>query len=57
MIFIIYFMLIEIRLCLRLKKKYVLRFWSLIQWGIIISLWLSIAFYIQRYREYHRIGK
>ncbi|CAF1090184.1 unnamed protein product [Adineta ricciae] len=57
LIVIIYFMVIEIRLLIRLKRKYFLEFWSLIQWSIIVCSWISVAIYIWRYNESKRIGQ
>src|SRR4051812_48855820 len=57
MVFIIYFMLMEIRLLCRLKWKYFYEFWSLIEIGIIICSWMGIGVYVWRYRECSRIGK
>ena len=55
--FIIYFMLIEIRSLFQLKFKYFFQFWSLVDLSIIICSWTSIGIYIWRYRESKRIGK
>ncbi len=57
MIFIIYFMLMEIRLFFRLKLNYFYEFWSLIELGIIICSWMGVGIYIWRYHECSRIGK
>ena len=57
MIFIIYFMLMQIRLLFRLKWKYFYEFWSLIEIGIIICSWMGVGIYIWRYHECSRIGK
>ncbi|CAF1272127.1 unnamed protein product [Adineta ricciae] len=57
LIVIIYFMVVEIRLLMRLKWKYFLQFWSLIQWSIIVCSWISVMIYIWRYNESKRIGQ
>ena len=56
MIVIIYFMFLQIQSLFRLKFKYFLEFWSLIELGIIICSWTGIGIYIWRYHEYSRIG-
>jgi polycystin 1L2 len=49
MLFILYFMIIESRSMLkRGLKEYSSDFWSLIEWSIIISAWISFATYIIR---------
>ena len=55
MILIIYFMLIEIRLLLKLKWNYFLEFWSWIELGIIIRSWSGVGIYILGCREFERI--
>ncbi|CAF1642081.1 unnamed protein product, partial [Adineta ricciae] len=56
MSFIIYFMFIQIRVFLRLKWKYFQQFWSLIELGIIVCSWTSVAIYIWRFKESRRIS-
>ncbi|CAF1484404.1 unnamed protein product, partial [Adineta steineri] len=55
--FIIYFMVIEIRLVFKLKLKYFHQFWSLIQLGIIICSLGSIGVYFWRFQEANRISQ
>ena len=50
-------MLIEIRSLYKLKFKYFLQFWSLVELGIIVCSWSSVGVYIWRYHESNRIGK
>ena len=57
MVFILYFMLLEVRSLFQLKLKYFFQFWSLIDLGIIVCSWTSIGIYIWRYHESKRIGK
>ncbi|CAF4098382.1 unnamed protein product [Adineta steineri] len=54
--FIIYFMIIEIRLVLELRLKYFHQFWSLIQLGIIGCSLGSIGVYFWRFQETNRIS-
>jgi len=56
-LFIIYLTIIEIRLLFRLKLTYFVKFWSLIQLGIIGCSWGSFVVYICRYRETNRISE
>lgn len=57
MMFILYFMFIEIQSLFRLKQQYFQQFWPVIEWGMIVCLWMGIALYIGRYREYSRISQ
>ena len=57
MIFILYFMFMEIQSLIRLKFKYFKEFWSVIELGIIICSWMAIGIYIWRAREVSRIGE
>ncbi|CAF0859705.1 unnamed protein product [Rotaria sordida] len=54
--FIIYLMIIEIRLLFRLKLKYFCEFWSWINLGIIVCSWGSVVIYIWRFHEFNRIS-
>ena len=56
MIFIVYFLVIELRLFLQLKRSYFHRFQTYIEWSMIIFSWTSVAIYIWRYQESKRIG-
>src|SRR5271154_236802 len=56
MLFIIYFMIIEIESFLQLKLKYFQQFWSYVELGIIICSWSSVGIYIWRYKESKRIS-
>jgi len=55
--FIIYFMIHEIRLLIKLKLKYFYEFWSIIELGIIGCSWGSVGLYIWRYREFNHISQ
>lgn len=57
MCIVVYFMIIEIRLFLRLKLKYFQQFWSLIHLAIIGCSWGSIGIYIWRYHNSNHISK
>ncbi|UJR21041.1 hypothetical protein I4U23_024141 [Adineta vaga] len=57
MMIIIYFMFIEIRFVFELKWKYLYRFWSYIEVGIIVCSWISVGFYIWRYYQFQQIGE
>ncbi|UJR08126.1 hypothetical protein I4U23_012402 [Adineta vaga] len=54
--FIIYFTILQIQLFFQLKFNYFYQFWSLIELGIIICSWTSLAIYIWRFKESHRIS-
>ncbi|CAF1261744.1 unnamed protein product [Adineta steineri] len=56
-IFILYFMFIEIQSLFRLKRAYFQQFWSYIEVGIIICSWTAVGIYYWRYQEFNRIGK
>ena len=56
MMFIVYFMSIEIRSLIRLRWSHFRSFWSYIDLGIIVCSWTSVGVYIWRYREASRIG-
>jgi polycystin 1L2 len=56
MLFILYFMIIESRLMLKRGfKEYFSDFWSLIEWSIIISAWISFAMYIIRLETANKV--
>ncbi|CAF1004007.1 unnamed protein product [Adineta steineri] len=55
--FIIYFMIIEIRLLFELRLKYFRQFWTLIQLGIIGCSLGSIGVYFWRFQETNRISQ
>jgi hypothetical protein len=55
MLFIIYFMLKELRLLIKLKWSYLKEFWSLVELGLIISSWIIIQIWIWRDKELNRI--
>ena len=54
---IIYLMVLQIRLLIKIKGKYFVEFWSWIELGIIGCSWGMIIAYIWRFRESNRIGK
>ncbi|CAF3807836.1 unnamed protein product [Rotaria sp. Silwood1] len=54
--FIIYLMIIEIRLLFRLKLKYFRGFWSWINLGIISCSLGSVVIYMWRFQEFNRIS-
>ncbi|UJR09103.1 hypothetical protein I4U23_013350 [Adineta vaga] len=56
MLFIIYFMKVEIQSVIQLKTRYFRQFWSIIQIGIIVSSWTSVGVYIWRFRESARVS-
>ncbi|CAF0770234.1 unnamed protein product [Adineta steineri] len=55
--FIIYFIIIEIRLLFELRLKYFHQFWSIIQLGIIGCSLGSIGVYFWRFQETNRISQ
>jgi hypothetical protein len=55
MVFIIYFMYVQIRSLFHLKCAYFSQFWSYIELSIISCSWSSVAIYVWRYREMNRI--
>ena len=56
-IFILYFMFMEIRSCFHLKLTYFKQFWSYVDVGIIACSCTAIGIYVWRYQEFNRIGK
>ncbi|CAF1643684.1 unnamed protein product [Adineta ricciae] len=56
-LFLIYLMIIEIQLIVRLKSKYLKKFWSWIQLSIIGCSWTSVVIYVCRSREVSRLSK
>ncbi|UJR27882.1 hypothetical protein I4U23_009147 [Adineta vaga] len=56
-LFIIYFMIMEIRSFLRLKKRYFRQIWSYMELGIIICSWTGVGIHIWRTRESSRISR
>ena len=56
MIFIVYYLIIEIQSFLHLKRSYFHRFESFVQMSIIIFSWTTIGIYTWRYRESKRIS-
>ncbi|CAF1279323.1 unnamed protein product, partial [Adineta ricciae] len=57
MLFICYFMWLEVRLLIEMKWKYFNQFWSYVDAGIIACSWASVGIYIWRLGESRRIGK
>ena len=57
MIFILYLMIGEIRLLLRLKFSYFRSFWSCIDLGMIVCSWTGFGIYFWRYQESTRIAR
>lgn len=55
MLFIIYFMIREVRLLFKLKWSYFKEFWSLIEVGIIVCSWSACGICLWRYHELKRI--
>ncbi|CAF0940715.1 unnamed protein product [Adineta steineri] len=55
--FIVYFMIIEIRLVFKLRLKYFHQFWSIIQLGIIGCSLGNIGVYFWRFQEANRISE
>jgi hypothetical protein len=56
MIFTIYILIDQIRLMIKLKKKYFHQFWAYLEIGILVCSWTSMGIYIWRYEEDKRIG-
>ncbi|CAF4143107.1 unnamed protein product, partial [Adineta steineri] len=56
MIFIIYFMWMEIKSLFSLKWSYFQQFWSYVEVGMIVCSWSSVGIYVWRYKEYKRIS-
>jgi polycystin 1L2 len=49
-VFIIYFMIHEIKeICMQGIKKHLFKFWSLVEWSLIIFSWCALAMYIYRF--------
>jgi hypothetical protein len=57
MLFIVYFMYLEVRLFLKSKREYWSRFWSYVEAGIIACSWASVGIHIWRYRQCQHIGR
>ena len=57
MIFIIYLMIEEMKLLLKLRAKYVKEFWSMINVGIIVCSWTNVGIYVWRHFESKHIGE
>ena len=47
----------ELKFYFRLKRNYFFRFWSWIEFGLIICSWMGVGLYIYRYRECLRISQ
>ena len=56
MIFILYFMWIELHSLFQQKFHYFRQFWSYVNLGIILCSWISVGIYVWRYGEYQRIS-
>jgi len=56
MVFIFYFMIVEVRSLFHLKRKYFRQFWCYIEWGIIAFSWAAVGVYVWRYQEMTRIS-
>ena len=57
MMFIVYFMFVELCSFFRLKSLYIYEFWSWIEVGIIVCSWIGVGIYAWRYHEYNRISQ
>ncbi|CAF1184610.1 unnamed protein product [Adineta ricciae] len=57
MLLVVYFMWIELRSFIELKRKYFCQFWSYVQLGLIVCSWTSVGIYTWRYNECQRIGQ
>jgi len=56
MLFILYFMIKEIRLMLKGGfNEYVSYFWSYIEWSIILTAWISFAMFIIRFSNANKV--
>ncbi|CAF0824425.1 unnamed protein product [Adineta ricciae] len=55
-VFIICFMIMEVRSIIRLKKLYFRQAWSYIELGIIFCSWAAVGIHIWRTKEASRIG-
>ena len=55
-VFIVYFMIMEVRSMIRLKKFYFRHAWSYIELGIIFCSWAAVGIHIWRTKEASRIG-
>ena len=56
MIFIVYFMWIELHSLFQQRFHYFRHFWSYVNLGIIIYSWISVGIYVWRSHEYQRIS-
>jgi len=57
LIFIIYFMIVEIYSLIHLKKSYFYQVWSYIELGIIVCSWTGVGIYVWRTNEATRITR
>ena len=57
MLFIIYSMVVEVRLFHERGRAYLRLFWSYVQWGIIVSSWIALSIYVWRYNELKQVGR
>jgi hypothetical protein len=55
LLLIIYLMISETRLLIRMKKQYFYRFWSYIEAILIVCAWAYVVIVLWRYMEYRRI--
>ncbi|CAF0742236.1 unnamed protein product [Didymodactylos carnosus] len=56
MLFIVYYMMREIRLLIKMKTAYFREFWTYTEWGIIACSWSGMGVYFWRIYEGNRIG-
>jgi hypothetical protein len=55
-VLIIYYIVSEIRLIMKLRRVYIHHFWSYINWAIIGCSWAILAIQVYRQAEFKRIG-
>jgi hypothetical protein len=56
-LFIVYFSIQEIRKFFRHGRKYLLQFWTLVEWSIIFSSWAAFSLFINRISAANAVGK
>jgi hypothetical protein len=56
LILIIYYMITEIKLFLRMRKAYIKEFWSYMNWAIIFCSWFAVVIHIYRQTEVNKMG-
>lgn len=57
LLIVIYYIYIEIRFSVKLKKSYFKRVWSYINWTMIVCSWVGVGIHFIRQNELNRLGQ